>query len=490
MKYLIGLDNGGTLCKAALFDTEGRQISKKSISIPLSLNENGMTERNQKEIIDKNIELIRQIVSEADGEIIGIGLSGHGKGLYLLDKNGGFLGGGIGSTDSRALEYELKWREDGTEKKASEKTFQKVLACQPVSLLRWIKDNDREKYDRIGAVLSVNDLVGYGLTGNVSTEITEISGTNLLNLKTVAYDRELLRLFGIEEVFDALPSVIGSFESRGTVSDDVAEKTGLKKGTPVCGGMFDIDACAIAAGTVCCGDMCMIAGTWSINEYISDSPVPGISMNSMYCIPGLYLAEESSAASAGNLDWMRNILRERSYKELDEMVERTRPEGSDVYFMPFLFASNLDPYAKSCLIGLTSGNSEADIIRAIYEGVVYSGYTHLERLLGNCKTKPGFIRLAGGVVNSSVWAQMFADIAGLPVMVARESELGCKGAAMAAGVACGCFGSISEAVEKCLGEGTLVQPVKENTAVYRRKYAAYRAIEAALVPVWQKIGKK
>ena len=486
-KYLLGIDNGGTVCKAALFDLGGRQVLKKGITVPLSVNENGMVERDPNVIIEKNYELIREIQAGCDGEIAAIGLSGHGKGLYLLDKKGLPLGGGIGSTDTRALEYELMWEKDGTAAAARKKTFQRVLACQPVSLLRWMKDNDRETYEKIGSVLSVNDLVGYALTGNVFAERTEISGTNLLNLQTVSYDGELLSLFGVEETADALPPVISSFDVRGYVTGGAAEKTGLKEGTPVCGGMFDIDACALAAGTVNAGDMCMIAGTWSINEYISRAPVEKISMNSLYCIPGMYLAEESSAASAGNLEWMRDILREHSYRELDEMVGSVRPEKANVYFLPFLYASNLTPYARASLVGLESGHTEADVVRAVYEGVVFSGYTHLERLLDNCEKKPDFIRLAGGVVNSPVWVQMFADTAGIPVRVSEVSELGCLGAAMAAGVASGVYGSAAEAARICAGEGRLVCPVKGNTDIYREKYGVYRDIERALSPLWRRI---
>lgn len=486
-KYLLGIDNGGTVCKAAVFDLNGKMIKKAGISIPLSVNKNGRTERNPAEIIKKNFELVKKITSEIDGEIIAVGLSGHGKGLYLLDKSGNYLYGGIGSTDSRALEYELNWRNDGTEKKASEKTFQKVLACQPIALLRWIKDNEKDVYNRIGSVLSVNDLVGYGLTGKIVTERTEISGTGLLNLVTEEYDSELLSLFGIEEIFSALPKVILSTDIRGGVLADVAEKTGLKVGTPIVGGMFDIDACALSAGTVRAGDMCMIAGTWSINEYISPSPVSEVSMNSLYCLPGLYLAEESSACSAGNLDRMRELLKDRSYRELDEFVEETMPEDSEIYFLPFLFASNLDPYAKACLIGLDSGSSEKEVARAIYEGIVFSGYTHVERLLKGCPENPEFIRLAGGVTNSNIWTQMFADTVGIPLIVYNDVELGCKGAAIAAGISRGAFNSVTDAVRSCVGNGKIVCPDYRKTEVYRKKYTVYRQIEESLSHVWKKI---
>lgn len=487
-EYLLGIDNGGTVCKAAVFDTNGKQVASGSVRIPLSVNRGGRTERDPKEIIEKNVSLIRQVISGLDGRIIGVGLSGHGKGLYLLDRNGSPLGGGIGSTDSRAIEYELRFTADGTAAKARKLTFQNTLACQPVCLLRWLKDNDRTAYDRIGRLLSVKDLVGYALTGEIATDRTDVSGSGLVNLKTGNYDPALTALFGISEINDCLPEIRSPFAIRGYITQDAARQTGLDAGTPVSCGMFDIDACALSAGAVNAGDICMIAGTWSINEYISCAPVlHGVAMNSLYCVDGMYLAEESSAASAGNLEWVRGILREHSYREIDSLVAQTSPAESGVYYLPFLYTSNLTPYAKACFVGLDSGHTDADMLRAVYEGVVYSGYTHLERLLDNIGAPPGRIILAGGVVNSGIWTQMFADTVGREIFTVCDTEPGAKGAAMSAGIACGCFRDVREAAEKCAGSGKTVVPNPEMTKIYRRKYKAYRKIESALAPVWNDI---
>jgi len=486
-KYLLGIDNGGTVSKAAVFDTEGRQVLKKGIQIPLTVNENGRTERDPADIIAKNFELIKSITDELDGEIAAVGLSGHGKGLYMLDRDGKPLGNGIGSTDSRALEYELDAQRSGLSEAVYPYTFQKILACQPVCLLRWMKENDRDTYDKIVSVFAVKDLVGYALTGEVAAEITDMSGTNLVSLKSGSYDEKLCELFGIPEIFPALPRLINSCDVRGYVSAEAAAKTGLPEGIPVSGGMFDIDACALGAGTFAEGDLCVIAGTWSINEYITSKPVKGAAMNSYWCVDGYYLAEESSAASAGNLEWMRDILKDRSYAELDDMAEAVPADKSAAVFLPFLYASNLDPLAKASLVGLESGYGEGEVIRAIYEGVVFSGYTHLERLLDSMDTPPEKIKLAGGVVNSPFWTQMFADVAGIPVETAEKTELGCKGACMSAAIAAGIFSDAKEAVSACVRPGTLVYPNPEMTEIYRKKYALYRKTEEALRPVWQEI---
>lgn len=229
-KYLLGIDNGGTVSKAALFDLEGRQIIKASVRIPLDTPAPGHTQRKMSDIRDKNYELIRDITSRCDGEIISVGFSGHGKGLYMLGENGEFIYDGIGSTDTRALSYELMWNSDGTADRVYEKNAQKIMACQPVALLRWFKDNDREVYDKIRYIISVKDFIRYTLCGEVFAEYTDVSGTNLLNLKTRQYDRELLEIFGIEEMYNCLPPVKSSDEVCGYVTAECAAATGLREG--------------------------------------------------------------------------------------------------------------------------------------------------------------------------------------------------------------------------------------------------------------------
>ena len=77
-------------------------------------------------------------------------------------------------------------------------------------------------------------------------EATDYSGSNLMNIKDVCFDRELLREFGLADLYDALPPLKYSTDCCGGVSNQASKETGLKEGTAVAGGMFDIDACTIA----------------------------------------------------------------------------------------------------------------------------------------------------------------------------------------------------------------------------------------------------
>ena len=210
--------------------------------------------------------------------------------------------------------------------RAREKTLQNVIECQPAPLLAWLKENEPEAYANIKWVFEAKDYIRFMLTGEACAEETDYSGTSLMNLLTRDFDEELLRLWGLEEIKDCLPPLRHSFENCGRITAKAARASGLIEGTPVCGGMFDIDACAIAMDVSSPQKLCAITGTWSINEYISSVPVPADSstLNSLFCIPGYYLIEESSPTSAGNLEWVIDNFFKRE-------KERAAAEGRSVY---------------------------------------------------------------------------------------------------------------------------------------------------------------
>lgn len=208
-----------------------------------------------------------------------------------------------------------------------------------------------------------------------------------------------------------------------------------------------------------------------------------ISMNSIFCNPDYFLAEESSAASAGNLEWFVKLLNQNDYEEINSMVESVPPEDCNLYYMPFLYASNENPLARGMVIGLDGSHTKAHLFRAVYEGVVFAHLTHLTALIKS-RPIPEVIRLGGGVVNSRVWSQMFADILQIPVKLISDVELGAKGAAMAAGVGAGIYRDYDMAVKCCVGEGEIIYPDTEKAGIYRKKYENYKKINASMNVVW------
>lgn len=500
MRYLMGIDNGGTYCKAAIFDEHGRQISVASASIENMTPKPGYTERDMEDLWRKNAEAIRKAIQKSGidpADIISVSFSGHGKGLYMLKEDGSPAYNGILSTDTRAWEYVEKWFSDGTYKKVFKKSFQEIIACQPVSLLAWFRDHRPDILKETRHILSVKDYIRYRLTGRIYGEYTDFSGSNLLNLSTKSYDRELLSYFRLESIYDKLPPLLYSSDIGGYVTREAGKETLLPEGIPAAAGMFDVDACGIASGLVDEKQMCMIAGTWSINEFIAKEPITNgtVALNSLFCIPGYFLIEESSPTSAGNLEWfIRNLMsyeKEEAgtagasvYDLANEWVAAIDPEDNSVIFLPFLNGSNEDALARGTFIGLTGYHNKKHMLRAVYEGIVFSHLTHVKKLLQN-REIPASIRLSGGAAKSDVWVQIFADVLQIPVDVIEDKELGAQGAAMAAGIAAGIYKDYQEAVSRTVNITKTVYPRPEYKRIYEKKYQVYRNVINALSGSWE-----
>lgn len=501
MRVYLGLDNGGTTTKAALFDRYGRQLAVSSASTRSIHLKPGYVERDMDEMWDANCNVIRDVLAKcgvSGSDVAGVAICGHGKGLYLWGKDDRPVRNGIISTDNRAYEYPIKWKTDGTEDKVFNISCQHILACQPVCLLAWLKDNEPELYSNIKWVFEAKDYVRFRMTGIPCAEYTDYSGANLLNLHTKNYDINLLELFGIKEVFPALPPLCSATEICGHITDEAAEKCGLAAGTPVIGGMFDIDACALAVGITDERNICMIAGTWSINEYICNAPVldGSVAMNSLFTLPNYCLVEESSPTSAGNNEWfLKQLLpefidaklmnKENYYDELNQWVEEIKPEEFVPVFLPFLMASNVNPMAKSCFIGLSANHTRKHMLRSVYEGIAFCHRMHVERLMNSRKTTPDCIRLAGGAANSRVWTQMFADILQLPIETVNVSETGALGCAITVAVAIGDYPDIETAIKNMCDISPAVHPDKTKAEIYNRKYNLYKKAIACLDPLWE-----
>ena len=494
MTCFLGIDNGGTTTKAAVFDESGRQLSVASESTQVLCPRAGYAERDMEDLWAMNRRVIRRALEQGSirpQDLAGVACCGHGKGLYLLDRAGQPLRRGILSADNRALRCVKAWKADGTEAAAFQLSLQHIMACQPVALLAWLRDNEPETAAKIGWVLPCKDYVRYRLTGIPLAEVSDMSGTGLMNLRTRDYDPALLDLFGLRFVKDALPPLCGSLEPCGQVTAQAGAETGLLPGTPVYGGMFDIDACALAVGAVTPRELCMITGTWSINEFVSPVPVLSgqVEMNSLFCLGGQYLIEESSATSAGNNEWfLKKILGQSGediYARANAMAESLDPTEPLPLFLPFVMAGNANPDALGAFVGLTQAHTQKHLIRSVYEGVAFSHRWHYERLLPSRTEPVTEISMAGGAARSQVWTGMFADILGRPIRVSPVQETGALGCAIAAAAASGCKASLDQALGDMARLSDPVLPNPELSAHYNARYALYLETMQALDGVWR-----
>lgn len=488
-EYLLGVDNGGTIIKAALFDLAGNEIAVAVRQTEMLFPRPGFTERNLDEFWRANTDAISEVVHKSairPEEIKAAATTGYGNGITFVGHDGKPLYNGIISTDARAKDYVLKWYSDGTFEKVNKMTLSAIWAGQPLPLMAWFRDNMPDVLEKAKYVFSIKDYLRYLLTGEAFAEITDLSGTNAVNVHTGKIDSNIFKCFGLEQYVKLYPPVKNSAEICGCITGEATELTGLKAGTPVAGGLFDIHACCISSGTIDSSKLCLIAGTWSIDEFLSRQLIEtdDINITSISCIPGYYLISEASPTSASNLDWFIKTLMQKDkeeaklknesvYKYIDQAVASVNAEDNIPVFLPFLFSSNGGKHAKSCFMGLESWHRREHLLKAVFEGVVFSSQYHVERLL-RFRDKPAVARMAGGPTKSQVWMQMFVDSLQIPVEITAGNELGALGAAICAGVAAGLFASFEEAVNSMVKVSKVYYPKPEAAEIYKAKYMQYK----------------
>lgn len=496
MKYLLGIDNGGTFSKAAIFSEFGEQIAVSKRKTNVYIPKKGYAERILSDLYEINIEIIKEVIKKSNidkNNIAGISFSGHGKGLYVIGEDNKPLINGILSTDTRAQEIVASWEQIGVAEKIRAITYQYPKSCHPGAILAYFKLYKKDILKQIKYIFSVNDYIRFALIGEANSEYSMASGNGFISLKDNKYNNELMNLYDLLELKNKLPPLKKSYEVCGYISKEVANITGLKEGTPVSAGMFDIDACAIATGIYNEDYIGMIAGTWSINEYISKTVIEGVesTANSIYCMDGYYLIEESSATSAGNLEWfIRNIIntdyekeKENIYIYINSLIESVAPEDNNLFFFPYINGSMDNVSDKASFFGLSMEHRKAHMLRAIYEGIVFSHKIHLEKLLINRK-KPKAIRLSGGAANSEQWAQIFADVTQIPIEIVADKELGAQGAAMAAGISCGIYKNFIDAIEKSVNISKRFEPQIKYKNIYEKKYEKYKNLSKKINCLW------
>ncbi|MCB0178607.1 MAG: carbohydrate kinase [Anaerolineae bacterium] len=498
-QYLLGIDNGNTISKVAIFDLNGKEQHVASCSVETEYAKPGWTERSMAGFWQGVATAIRETLAKAaidPAEIVGIGCSGHGNGLYLLDKAGQPLGNGIQSLDTRASSIVDGWHEVGLHRQVFSQTLQALWPAQPNALLAWLKTHEPARYESIGAVLLCKDYVNYRLTDQIRTDYSDISATSLFDVPRKEYSKELLYSFGIPEIYEALPRLAHSFEVIGQVTAAAAAATGLAVGTPVVGGMFDVDASAVGAGVYRPGQACLIAGTWSINEVVTAEPVidPNLFMTTIFSAPETWLTIEASPTSATNLEWFvtqfcaeeRLDAEKRGisvFEVCSEAVASIAPDNANIIFHPFLYGSNVQANARSGFYGVAGWHTRAHLLRALFEGVVFSHLNHIEKLRA-AGANFDIARLTGGGSRSKVWAQMFADILGTPIEIPDGTETGARGAALSAGIGAGVYNSYDEAVDQAVSVVRTHEPISANIPLYLARYEAYKHLVEAMQPSW------
>lgn len=499
-RYLLGLDSGGTMTKAALFTVEGKEVASESSPVTMLFPMSGFTERDPVAMWAATCTAIRSIMANTgidNQDIAAVCATGYGSGLFCVDRYGVPTYNGIVSTDSRAGDIVAAWHAAGLSESGQATLAQPFWPAQSLTLLGWLQKHRPDVAANTATIFACKDYTKMRLTGQVSTDVTDAAVGGLLDMRSGGYAKALMVELGLEQWLAKLPALLQPESVAGEVTSEAAWQTGLHAGTPVVSGGIDIVCSSIASGVTNPSQLSVVAGTWSINNAVrldhpQITPVPSLQMP--YVIPNSFLASESSATSASNLEWCCNHLFDAEkvladaagqslYERCGSMVQSRSSKPSDVLFLPYLFGGPGGEPAG--FIGLNARHERADLVYAVFEGIVYAHKKHIDKLLAaSADAPPGCVRLAGGAARSNVWAQLFADILGIPVEVAAGTEFGAFGASICASVGVGYYPDYMHAVDQMVSVSKRFEPDTSHADRNKDRYERFVRVGNALATYW------
>ncbi len=486
-KYLLGVDVGTSRIKAVLFNAEGQQVLSSSRNSRLC-GAPDRSEINMEELWDDVAQTIKDVTGKMDANatVAAAAVSGQGEGLWLIDKDGHPIRPAILWNDSRAAELLNTLEKDPVLNKEVRKLTGSSLFPGATSvLLRWLQDNYPEQLDQVHKLLFCKDWVRFKLTGVIGMDITDAS-TSLLDLKKGEPTSELFDLLGIRSRLSLIPQSFEPSDHAGTITKNAADITGLKQGTPVAAGAFDVAATAAGCGAVNADDACVILGTTGCSVVLSDTiniATTAQSGTEIHVIPNLTMTVSATMAATPNIDWVYNLFHKgRNFEDVEKELRSIPPGCNGLLYHPYISSSGerapfYSPGASAQFTGINEITTPLAMTRAVYEGVALS--------IKDCLTghKPTRIFLAGGGARSSFWAEIIANCTGLPILISDEVELCARGSALMAGIAAGLYTDFDHALEH-IKKPERIDPDPDQMIVYDELFKKYTRTREAMMPIW------
>ena len=483
----IGVDLGTSAVKLLLMDGEGKIQKIVSKEYPIFFPHPGWSEQKPEDWFTQTMEGIKELIAEADkSQIAGISFGGQMHGLVILDKEDQVIRPALLWNDGRTYEECDYLNNEIGKDKLSEYTANISFTGFTAPKILWVKNKEPENFARISKIMLPKDYIAYRLTGVHCTDMSDASGMLLLDVKNRKWSKEMCEICGISE--EMLPKLFESYESVGTVTEEIAGELGIPSTVKVAAGAGDNAAAAVGTGTVGEG-MCNISLGTSGTIFISSKKFGVDKFNALHAFAhadGYYhLMGCMLSAASCNKWWMEDIIGTNAYA--DEQKEITKLGENHVYFLPYLMGERSphnNPNARGTFIGMTMDTTRADMTQAVLEGVAFALRDSLEvaKSLGIQLERT---KICGGGAKSPLWKKMIANILNLKVDVIESEEGPALGGAMLAAVACGEFESVEAAAERIVKIVDTVCPEEELVAKYEARYQQFKEIYPACKPLFE-----
>ena len=499
----IGIDVGTSSVKALLVDESGVVIKKATPEYDFSTPKSLWAEANPSDWWEATQNAIKTLLVNMDSsQIGGIGLTGQMHGMIVLDEGGNVLRPCIMWNDQRShVECNEITNRIGREK-ILEITGNPVLPGFTAPKILWTQKNEPEVFSAIKKILLPKDYIRFKLTGEFFSDVSDASGTSLLDIKKRSWAKEIFQ--AMEWPLSWMPEVTESTEASSKISEEAAQLTGLQAGTLVVAGGGDCAAQAVGSGIVEEGKISVTLGTSGVVFSQSDSykVEPNGKLHAFcHAVPGKWHLMGVMLSAAGSFQWYKNEFGQdeqriedeggpNAYELLTDGASEIKAGSEGLFFLPYLSGERTphpDPYAKGCFIGMSLRHTKKHLTRSVLEGVSY-GLNDSLSLMKGLGINPNETILTGGGAQSVLWKQMLADIFSTECSLVNAVEGAAYGAAVLASVGVGRYSSVPEACNSWIQKTESIKPGPEQD-IYRKYYPVFQSLYPSLKAQFSEISK-
>lgn len=461
--FVGAVDQGTTSTRFMIFDHEGKQRGHYQLEHEQIMPRAGWVEHSPVEIWERTSAVIRNAINAAGlvaSDFAACGITNQRETTVVWNRRTG-----------RPYHNAIVWQDTRTDRIASAlerdgkgDVIRRKAGLPPATYfsggkIQWILDNvpgardDAETGDALFG--NTDSWLTWNLTGGVHggehvTDVTNASRTMLMDLETLDWDDELLSFFGIPRRM--LPQIRSSSEPHGY---GIALDSGPLGGpVPLTGILGDQQAATV--GQVCFG-VGEAKNTYGTGNFLLLNTGRDLVRSRSGLLttvgyrfgeePAVYALEGSIAVTGSAVQWLRDQLGIISGAAQSEALARQVDDNGGVYFVP-AFSGLFAPYwrsdARGAIVGLSRYNTNAHLARATLEAICYQSRDVVEAMAKDSGVDLEVLKVDGGVTANALCMQIQADVLGVPVSRPVVAETTALGAAYAAGLAVGFWGSTDD----------------------------------------------
>src|SRR5438477_7498234 len=456
--YVGAVDQGTTSTRFMVFDHGGQVVAVDQKEHEQIFPKPGWVEHDANEIWQRTQEVIEGALRKAGlsaGDLAAVGITNQRETTMVWDKTTGEpIHNAIVWQDTRTDRICNDLAADGGQDRFRATTGLPIATYFSGPKIKWLLDNVEGARQRAeaGEILfgNIDTWCIWNLTGGPSggvhvTDVSNASRTMLMNLQTLDWDDEILRLMGIPR--SMLPQIKASSEVYGKATGDLA-------GIPVAGDLGDQQAALFGQTCFSVGEAKNTYGTGNFlllntgNEIVASKS--GLLTTLAYKIgdqQAVYCLEGAIAITGALVQWLRDNLGLISNAPEVEDLAKTVDDNGGVYFVP-AFSGLFAPYwkgnARGVIAGLTRFNNQGHIARAALEATAWQSREVVDAMNADSGVELTSLKVDGGMVQNELLMQFQADVLDVPVIRPTVAETTSLGAAYAAGLAVGFWSEVED----------------------------------------------